>query len=343
MANVVKVHPNLLRPNAGNTNPDERDRELVWRFEMDSPIIDIDNDVLSHSQCPKLFSFHPTVPHLFVVNLGHQTLEEHPCVVDVTIEYSNRYEGNDGSGQGSNGFTHIQNPLQRPAVIHMRSYKTREVIEIDEDKKPIVTTAGEPIIHEDEVTRRLITVSKNITGLDQIFATELDFMNQDAVTIYGVTFEPKTLWLTDINLSPIKWENGVFFFTLDFAMYHNPKTWLVKKRNAGYTHIAPVEVPGRNGQFVLRSVPIMVGNPERPTQIPLPLQNDPKKLKLSDFPTIHGLVHPDFQVLDHLKRLKSVNPDVQLTPARLKQIYKESELEFRTKKLIKFKGNVPLS
>jgi hypothetical protein len=310
---------------------------------MDGPIIDIDNDVLTHTQCPKLFSFHPTVPYLFVVDLNHEINEDHPCIVDVVASYSNRYENSNGSEKGSSGFKHIPNPLQRPASINWGSYKVREVIETDEDKLPIVTTAGEAIIHEEEVSRRLITVSKNITSLDSMFATELDFMNQDAVTIYGISFKPKTLWLTDITLSPLQMENKVFFFKLGFSLYHNPKTWIVKKRNVGYTHTSPVPVPGKQGQFVLRSGPIMVGNPQKPTQVPLPLQNKPKKTKLSDWPEVHGMVHQEYIVRDHLGRLKNVNPDVQLTPKRLKEIFKESELEFRTKKLIKFTGNIPLT
>lgn len=343
MANVVKTYE-LVGERKANRTPEEVTAERTLRFVMSSIDVDPERDVLYHNECPKRFSPLPSDPTLFCVEVEPQQNDEVEQVVDVVCRYSNRWDGGDGSEQSTSNFKHIENPLLRPAVITAGTYRSREVLDRDKDDKLFATTAGETIIHEEEVSRRMFSVTKNVTAVSSVFLKEIDFINSDAVEIYGNKFKPKTLWLTDIKVSPLKIENGYFYYVLSFSLYHNPKTWLVYKRNVGFIHVGRVR--GVDGNWHLRTVPIKIGNPPEFPSVPLPLNNNPEIVQLSRWPYTHGTVRPEYLAVDPTVPVNQMNAAMGvggvINPNKLKQIYEDTKLEFRTKELIRFRGSIPL-
>lgn len=323
--------------------------ETFWFLALMNRPNCTNDDILGDARVPKLYTrTHPTDGNMFLVDYKIDQNPEVPQVYNVGLVYSNTFKNEDGQkGQGPIAITPVPNPLQREAVITWNTYRTRKVWEKDLDEKPFTTTAGEPIIHEGEVTRRVISIKKNVGGMNVIFAKKGDFVNRDTVVIQGITFEPDTLWMTDITLGPVDRSNGYMFFEMSFNLFHNPDTWYVYKRNAGWCAFVPTMVRSANNPLDIRYTQyesqlrygrIKIGNPEHYPSTVLPIRNTP------DNPATNGTLFPEFVTVDPVTKVPKVaDPNaVMLDAARQREIWDEAKLKFRCMERINFTGLVPL-
>lgn len=286
--------------------------------------------ILDYPECPEYFERHPKDPNLFVVNIAVGRIPDVPQAFNVTIKYSNKYTADGSSNQQGSQFKWIQNPLQRPALIDWDTYTTREVIEYaldesDKPKVPVITQAGEPLLLEEEVERRVITVEKNVPAVKDIFAKTANFINKDNVRIGGINFEPDTLWLTKLKVSPVKIENNIPHYVLSYKLYHREETWIRMLRHAGYYYREVKD----NGKLGPRVFPILINNtfPSKP----VPLNPDGSiDRRLAIFLGIYTLINIPQVIRDNI-----------LSPAELQEIWEKAKIYFRTKKRITFSGNIP--
>lgn len=343
-------------------SPYQVEESEFWIIEMSGPIVN-SMELEATQGLPVWGSPMRSNPRLFVINYHAEMMQDAPQCYELEVVYSNFYP-RDLFKLQSKEFLPEENPLQRPALIESSTYRTRKVWDVDLNGKPFTTTAGEPIIHEEEISRRVFSVTKNVQAISNIFLVDGDFMNEDTVTIFGQKFKPETLWLTDINLSAQQIDYHVPYFVLSYKLYHNadvddqgrPLGWRVRKRNAGYycleqvntiskPLLKPTTVPPSlfgtvdptNYPANLVYSPIKVGSPEQFTRTPLPLRNTPND------PTTHGKLFDQYRTIDPLTKQRIDPEKVALAPADLKKIWKEATLVFQTKQLIKFKGNIPLT
>ena len=210
---------------------------LTYRAEFDIPAFS--EDVYNLPQCPRFFDLYKfngrTHNNLFLVERECKQLSEAPQVMELRVKFANTFSNFDGK------FRFIENPLERPALINWGSYVIREAVEVakggenDDKPTPVLTTAGEPLILEEEFHRRQLVIVKNIKSIsNDIFAESGDFINEENTKIGGHTFKKLTLLLLPIAIGPLQFENGFLFYEVTMTILHNPNTWIRRVRNAGY-------------------------------------------------------------------------------------------------------------
>lgn len=266
MATLIKWHTGTIEGGfSGMQTVDESKQTWNHIAEFDKPP-SVD-EVYAQRQCPTLFDKlvvnGRTNPNLFLVDRSVEQIKETPQAVRVRLTYSNKMIGEfDGK------FKYIPNPLERPALITWGSYVTREAVEIaydgDDKKVMVTTTAGEPLILEEERRYRTIRVLKNVSQVPDLFAEGDDWINEDDVKIGGHLFKKLTLRLMPIEIGPIQLENNVLFYEIVLNILHNPKTWIRRVRNAGYfmRSFDPtyVRVSGAVAKKIFPIIPIRFGN-----------------------------------------------------------------------------------
>lgn len=247
MANLIKWYGPLPGANASaNVMTAEQTHTFMAEFDVPPSF----EDVYGCDQCPKFFDIldlnGTRNPNLFVVDVEPETLTDAPQVARVRVKYSNTFVNKQNKDDPNVTFTWITNPLLRPANIEWSTYTSNEAIEQckvfdpatgapSSDKTiPVCTTAGEPLILTEEVHNRRLMITKNVARVPDIFAENSDFINEDDIRIRGHLFKKFTLWLADLSIGNVQTENGVIHFPLTMAIYHNPKTWIRRVRNAGY-------------------------------------------------------------------------------------------------------------
>jgi hypothetical protein len=332
MAFVVDfIHqPNVSR----SDTPDTVTEKHKFLAEMSEPTRFPRNDILASARCPKMLSQSPTDPSLFVVDIQTEQHGDSPQVFMVTVTYSNRYEANGTANPNGSAFTWIENPMQRPAVIEWGTYTTREIYDMafngsEKLEVPVITAAGEPILLEDDVDRRVIMLSKNVQSVDSRLAKGANFINKDTVRIGGHTFEPETLWLTKANISSLIVENRIPHFRLSFCLYHREEKWHRVVRHAGH-YFRLLREDGEPG----RIAPVMIQG-QFPTK-PIPLEsNGSMSRKMAEYIGLD-------RINEAGERINRGPNTSALTPNELAEIWKNAKLTFRTKKRVIFNGLVPL-
>lgn len=228
-------------PSQGSQTPDPdggflEQRQHTFRAEFDEPVSD--DVIYALNQMPKffenmVFKVGSVSPNLFVVGRAIRQNGDVPNAYDITIDYANKWINNQNPDKPNVQLQWIVNPLARPALIEWGSYITREAVERDEDDNAVTTTAGEPLVLEEERHHRKLTITKNVKLVTKIFA-EGEYINEEDTTIGGHLFKKLTLWLLPIQIGHISYENGIFYYSITMTILHNPKTWIRQIRNAGY-------------------------------------------------------------------------------------------------------------
>ena len=241
MPKLIKWHGPLADPGTSTQQtPNDEKRILSFIAEFDEPV---DEDFIYGQQpCPTYFESYTfngrTNSRLFVVDRQTQQMPDSPQAYLVRITYSNTWTSQQMDGK----FKWINNPLLRPALVSWGRYTDREAFELaykedgnsNEKTEMVSTTAGEPLILEEPVNYRAMSIEKNVRMVTDKFAEGEDFINIDPVSIGGHVFKPKCLWLLPIEIGHLSFENGFYFFPIVLTIMHNPNTWIRRIRNAGY-------------------------------------------------------------------------------------------------------------
>ena len=202
------------------------------------------------------------------------------------------------------------------------------------------TTAGEPLLIEEEFHRRKLVITKNVKSVsNDIFAESGDYINEEDTTIGGHTFKKFTLWLWPIEISPIKMENKVLYYQVTMTILHNPNTWIRRLRNAGYYMKAVNRqvrfLPGGGAEDYYPMEPIRFTSTGAKADRPILLDGEGRPIQM----VITG------KTMDSTGNpLKTY--DIQ-TPDEFGRAFTEEELEktvrhFRTRELLNFTKNLPL-
>lgn len=333
---------------------DKESRRFLVQF--DSPIIDPSIDIYGSQKCPVFFDFHPKNQKLICIGRRAVQNVEVPNVFELVVQYADKWAPEaDTQPQVSGGkFKWITNPLERPAEILWDTYQTKEPMEMaydsqDKPKVPVETTAGEPLILEESISRRVLRVSKCVQRVNPLFATELDFINKEDVKIGqngGVLFKKETLWMTNIKVQGPEFEQGKIYYILSFDLYHNPLTWVRKVRNMGF-HEREV-YRGKDGKLYSKLVRIKLDKDEYPT-VPVPILSRPL-IEANILPGLTNVTLTERQkniIIGKAVRLPATpkwvvaSPEIAGYQGLPKDFWKHNMLEFRTRKRLKFTGNIP--
>lgn len=322
------------------------ERQHVFRAEFDEPVPD--EFIYAQREMPTFYSYmkfkNGVVSNTcFVVGRKIDQNSDGPQIYDITISYANKIPNNQNQDSPNIQFQWITNPLLRPAMIEWDSYIAREAVEfsLDENDKsniPVWTSAGEPLVLEEQYYYRKLSIIKNVRQVTPIFA-EGEYINEEDTTIGGHTFKKTTLWLLPIQIGHIHIENRVIYYPITMTILHNPKTWIRRLRNAGY-YMKSLNAVGPQSAAYYPIEPILIGEEKRRADRPVLLKKDgrPHQLVITgEAPDPQFPNNPAF----NLKTYEIKSPDDfgrSFTQAELE----ESTLYHRTKKLLNFTRNLPL-
>lgn len=275
-----------------------------------------------------------------------------PQICNLEVTLSNIQEN---SGQYRNkDIEYEPNPVKRPPIFTFNTYTTREIQDLAYEKLtsqsrevPIQTTALEPILYTEERKRRQIVVEFNVDYLPDIVFNEYEIVNQFPIKIPRsnslsnkfATYPPETLKLHELNVTTETIENEYRYFKITAVIQHRSETWRFKPRNVGrqsYPIIAVKNPLTDELEAKKASAPtlIKIGNPPELPLSPLPLRNTPNHL-----PT-HGVLFKDYINYDEDTGEFLPNQD-PISPARLREIFKEATLNFIVYPAVDFAKYIP--
>lgn len=354
-------------PPALQGKPEETHYDIIHTIQFDNQVDDLFTKIISFPKCPQYYTTQGSInPYYFVVALDLRQDAEAPNIYYLKVTYSNKFNSEDKTKL-------IPIPMMRPMEVERATFRTREVFEqVLEINHPhplqgmfvppgylssleVKTTAGEPLILEDDISYRVFRCRKNVSKIAKEFDTELDLINEDKVTLFGNDYLPETLWLSDLTASTLQFENGYAYYVMNFSLYCNPKRWIKKLRNAGFLYRANLityteQLPAPPGGFL----------PGAPTHVTKKRKSAPKEPVAYGQPTAPALMEK-IQIGDpkhypsHAIPLRAdgglfVDPvtnqvlaDGGVAQAGMTNAdWKSTILEFRTRKKIKFNGLIPL-
>lgn len=350
-----------IDPGSSGTQTVEDDKQThVFTATFDEPVpIDF---IYEQRQCPKFFD---SLVHngrvnqrLFVVGRDARQKPDAPQCYEVRIEYANKWTNSQNADKPNVTFSFILDPTLRPALVTGSSYVLREAVEFDEDNQFVGTTAGEPLILEEEYHRRRLTINKNVKNLPEWMQKGDDYINEEDTKINGVVYSKHTLWLWPIDFGHISVENGFYYFPIVITILHNPKTWLRRVRNAGYYMKAfnskfrqkganarvPIEyfpmepIRFKNGTKADR--PMLLDKEGRPLQAVITGEiPDPDQINAQGIPV--NPLQPGAQVRK-IKTYDILSPE-DFGRHFTKDELEQSKLKFRTRKFLNFTKSLPLS
>lgn len=324
----------------------ERSFLEVWQAYANGPFSDPSLQLAKY--LPPLLDAHDQHPEMKLLDIQYQPSEiKMPNEVKFNLYWSNRIQLSDGLKVDAGSIGLEENPLKEPVYVSYGSYTTSKLWTQDTDGVPFATTAGEPIPHQEEVEYSCWEVAKKVAKYPKAFGSIVNgprmFINDDKVTWLGEKFEKHTLLIRNIRAGELAVKNNYLYYPMMFSLMHNPDTWLVKKLNVGFLSLQPVAYRDAVGQtrYELKPMPIKVGKPEAFPSQPMPLQNKPNNTDMDGWPKVHGMCFPEYVSSDPVAAPSGYVDNAHIDPKRLKEIWEEATLTFKTKQAIKFKNNVP--
>lgn len=258
MASLLQWNGPVLDPGISSTqSATVTEQTWVARAVFDVP--PTPEEVYALQQCPIIYQIHPTNRYLMLIHREVRNLPDAPQVAEVRLIYSNVSENSQNANKPEIEFKFVVDPTLRPALITGGTYTVREAVEratevdvkvddrgrltVNELKKNtlVATSAGEPLVLEEEWHRRRFHITKNVKKLTDIMIKGGDYINEDVVRFNGsnTTFEKGTLWVWPIEFGNLSVENGIYYFPVTMTILYNPKGWYRRVRNAGYYMISP--------------------------------------------------------------------------------------------------------
>lgn len=218
----------------GDKEGPERNYTDIYSCTLRS--IDVDPVVIAdYRKCPQPGQPHRKDRAARVVSRNFQRVDD-TVDFDVTINYS----------------TNIQqpskepNPLNRRAVIDMTSSPEMVPTFFDGEDNPRLNTAGDLIVGYRRVPFLDISVQKNVADYPEWMWDYDGTVNRFPVTIRKRTFPSRTLRMEGIESPDLDYENGVWFYRLNFRIRHDPRTFDDIRYSMGFNEIAKVDTGKRD-------------------------------------------------------------------------------------------------
>lgn len=204
------------------------DRQEFW---VDVGVIATKVQVIAlldaQSSMPGISQQNAYYPWLYCIGLDYIQMDDMPNVWVVNVVWRSLTNAQDKE----------PDPLKRAALISRGTYKQQDIPNVDFDNKPVATTAGEPINYQYQRAFPTYTIQKFLPQFPTWCGKANDFVNSDAVTLYGITFKPYELFIPDIEVGYAEYQGQYGpYYNFKATMYADirPDGWRTKLRNAGF-------------------------------------------------------------------------------------------------------------
>lgn len=180
----------------------------------------------SMPQVPAIGSPHPDDPYCWLQSID-VNLTEPKFGWTVTLNYSTEREL-------------ATDPTQDPAIITVNTEQFQKVADRDINSYSICNSAGDPFDppYMMDDSRRVITVSKNMSGHPSWVLNYADVVNSDSFTVKGVTYSIGQGKVQRVTIGETQTRNGVEFVTVSFDIHLQRDGWILRPLDAGFRQLA---------------------------------------------------------------------------------------------------------
>jgi hypothetical protein len=131
-------------------------------------------------------------------------------------------------------------PTTEPAIITVSTEQFQKVADKDTDGKAICNSAGDPFDppYMMDDSRRVIHVSKNMSGHPAWLLDYQDMVNSDSFSIKGVTYAAGVGKLQRVTIGEDQTRNGVPFVVVQLEIHCQREGWHLEPLDAGFRQLA---------------------------------------------------------------------------------------------------------
>jgi hypothetical protein len=130
-------------------------------------------------------------------------------------------------------------PTNDPAIITWSSEQFQRPAVFDKDGNAIVNSAGDPFDPPNMMddSRRVVTVTKNLTTVPAWILTYQDAVNSDVFTVDGVSIGAGLAKIQSVSVGEVQSRNATSFRTVSFTIHLQKDGWLLEPLDAGFREI----------------------------------------------------------------------------------------------------------
>jgi hypothetical protein len=225
---------------------DRRERERVWIVFVDDAATPED-DILAHASAPGIFDPHPDAPALVCRSIDTSHAGRGNFVWIVRALYSAEPVDLPQVEKLT-----VPDPLDRSAKIRIQFAPWDRNVWKDLDDQATLNSAGDPYL--DPITiadfRIRIAVTKNVTAWPTFLFSYRNKVNDDEITIRGITFPAGTLKFCPGDVPEFHVENGVTFLPIEYFLEQREEGWDEIRLDCGFNYLdgdgvrRPIEIDG---------------------------------------------------------------------------------------------------
>lgn len=239
------------------------------------------------SEGPYAVGSHPSLP---LMGSAHNEDSGAWCY-DISIDNTDPWKGWTATYQYSSEREFATDPTLDPAIITVNTEQFQKVADRDIDGYSICNSAGDPFDppYMMDDSRRVIMVSKNMSGHPSWLLDYQDVVNIDSFTVKGVTYTAGQGKVQRVSIGEQQVRNGVPFVVVQIEIHLQRDGWHLKPLDAGFRQLA-YDGLTRINIYNPAATPPETGDSERITA-PVPLDGAGKVLAN---PTTSTAVFGDF-------------------------------------------------
>lgn len=179
----------------------------------------------SDANLPVIGAVHPEDSGAWCISLSVENTEDWKGWT-VTAEYSSERELS-------------ETPTSDPALITWNSEQFQRPAIVDQSGNAIVNSAGDPFDppYMIDDSRRVVTVTKNLTTVPTWILTYQDAVNSDTFTVDGVSVAVGKAKMQSVTVSEVQSRNGTSFRTVVFSIHLEKNGWLLEPLDAGFREL----------------------------------------------------------------------------------------------------------
>lgn len=148
-------------------------------------------------------------------------------------------------------------PTSDPVFVQWDTEQFQKPATQDKDGKGVVNSAGDAFLPPEQMddSRRVVTITKNLSAVPAWILTYQDAVNSDAFTIDGVNIAIGEAKMQRVSVGPAEIRNGTAFRAVTFVIALRREGWAYKLLDQGYNEKDPADSTKRKPITVRGQLP----------------------------------------------------------------------------------------
>lgn len=148
-------------------------------------------------------------------------------------------------------------PTSDPVFVQWDTEQFQKPATQDKDGDAVVNSAGDPFLPPEQMddSRRVVTITKNLSSVPAWILTYQDAVNSDTFTIDGISIAIGEAKMQRVSVGPAEIRNGTAFRAVTFVIALRRDGWAYKILDQGYNEKDPADSTKRKPITVRGQLP----------------------------------------------------------------------------------------